>query len=51
MFQLMSVVAQVGILSSLVIYSMISDDAEVLIKPSMLRRKSLHSQWKVLNYG
>ena len=41
----------VGILSSLVIHSTSSDDAELLMKPSILRRRSLCSEWKVLNYG
>ena len=41
----------VSILSSLVIYSTASYDAELLMKSSMLRRQSLCSEWKVLNYG
>ena len=41
----------VGTLSSQVIYSTANDDAELLMKPLMLRRRSLCIEWKVLNYG
>ena len=49
----MSIFAWVGILSSLVVYSMANNDIDysLLMKPSMIKRWSLGSECKVLNYG